>query len=207
MNSTDFPSVRWGILSTGNIARTFARGLRDSQSGQLLAVASRDQASADKFAAELDVPRAYSSYDALLADAEIDAVYIATPHPMHAQWAIRAADAGKHVLCEKPLTLNSPEAARAVEAAQRNGVQLMEAFMYRCHPQTAKIVELIQSGALGEIRGVEASFGFSSGAGADSRLHAPELGGGAILDVGCYAVSFCRLVAGAAQGKTVRRAE
>ena len=193
--------IRWGILSTGNIAHTFARGLRDSKSGELFAVASRNQESADKFAAQFDNVRAYSSYEALLSDAEVDAVYIATPHPLHAQWAIRAADAGKHILCEKPFTLNAFEAARVNEAAIRNNVQLLEAFMYRCHPQTAKIVELIQSGVLGEVRGIEATFGFLSNAGAESRLHDLELGGGGILDVGCYAVSFCRLVAGAAQGK------
>ena len=131
----------------------------------------------------------------------MDAVYIATPHPLHAQWAIKAADAGKHILLEKPLTLNWPDAQRVVEACERNRVQLLEAFMYRCHPQSAKLVELIREGALGEVKQVEATFGFASGAGPDSRLIDPELGGGGILDVGCYTMSFCRLVAGAAQGK------
>ncbi|MBW3636515.1 MAG: Gfo/Idh/MocA family oxidoreductase, partial [Armatimonadetes bacterium] len=194
-------SLRWGILSTGNIAHTFARGLRESQTGKLVAVASRSQDSAEKFGAEFDVAKRFDSYEKLLADSEVEAVYIATPHPLHAEWAIKAADAGKHVLCEKPLTLNWPDAQRVAQAARRGGVQLMEAFMYRCHPQTAKIVELVASGALGEIRQIEATFAFQGGGDPKSRLHDLELGGGGILDVGCYTVSFCRLVAGAAAGK------
>jgi predicted dehydrogenase/aryl-alcohol dehydrogenase-like predicted oxidoreductase len=199
--SLDQNSLRWGILSTGNIAKTFARGLRESKTGKLVGVASRSQESADKFGNEFDVPKRFANYDSLLADPEIDAVYIATPHPMHAEWAIKAADAGKHVLCEKPLTLNWPDAERIVQAAQRNGVQLIEAFMYRCHPQTAKIVEIVSSGQLGEVRQIEASFSFQGPSDPKSRLLDLELGGGGILDVGCYTVSFCRLVAGAATRK------
>jgi predicted dehydrogenase/aryl-alcohol dehydrogenase-like predicted oxidoreductase len=194
-------SLRWGIISTGSIAKTFARSLPASQTGQLVAVGSRSQESADKFGAEFKVPRCYSSYDLLLADEEVDAVYIATPHPLHAEWAIKAADAGKHVLCEKALTVNWPDAQRVVEATRRNGVILMEAFMYRCHPQTAKIVEIVSSGELGEVRHIETTFAFQANAGLESRLIDPELGGGGILDVGCYAVSLCRLIAGAAQGQ------
>lgn len=193
--------LSWGIISTGNIAKTFARGLRDSQTGTLVAVASRTQAAADAFAAEFDVPHAHADYDALLANPEVQAVYIATPHPMHADWAVRAADAGKHILCEKPLTLTYPDAQRVVEAAERNGVLLMEAFMYRCHPLTAKTVEIVRSGQLGEVRQIEATFAFQSGGDPSSRLHAPELGGGGLLDVGCYTASFVRLIAGVATGK------
>lgn len=193
--------TRWGIISTGSIARTFARGLPSSRTGKLVAVASRTQESADKFGAEFGIQKCYDSYQTLLQDAEIDAVYIATPHPLHAEWAIKAADAGKHILCEKPLTLNWPDAERVNEAAKRNGVRLIEAFMYRCHPQTAKLVELIESGALGEIRQIEASFSFDSGPNRSGRLMELELGGGGILDVGCYTVSLCRLIAGAAQGR------
>jgi predicted dehydrogenase/aryl-alcohol dehydrogenase-like predicted oxidoreductase len=195
--------LHWGILSTGTIAKTFARGLAASQTGKLVGVASRSQESADAFGAQFDVPKCFSSYEKLLDDPEIEAVYIATPHPLHAEWTIRAADAKKHILCEKPLTLNYPDAMRVVEAARRNGVQLMEAFMYRCHPQTARVVELIQSGVLGEVRQIEATFAFDGQHLPESRLMNPELGGGGILDVGCYTTSYCRLIAGAALGKPV----
>jgi len=201
MSQPNTQSLRWGILSTGSIAGTFAGALPKSRTGTLLAVASRAQEPADKFAAQFNVPRAYASYEALLADPDVDAVYIATPHPLHAEWAIKAADAGKHILCEKPLTLNSPQSQRVVEAAQRNGVCLLEAFMYRCHPQTAKIVEIVSDGTLGRVKAIEATFSFQAGVDPKSRLFNLELGGGGILDVGCYVASFCRLVAGAATGK------
>ena len=199
-NPTTTP-LRWGILSTGSIARTFATDLPRSQSGTLLAVASRTPESAARFADEVGAPKSYGTYEALLADPEVDAVYIATPHPMHFEWIVKAADAGKHILCEKPLTLNWPEATRAVEAARRNGVCLLEAFMYRCHPQTAQIVALIASGALGRVKAIEATFSFGAGYDPHSRLFNLGLGGGGILDVGCYVASFVRLVAGAATGK------
>ena len=201
MPNSSLKSLRWGILSTGNIARTFARALPHSQSGILHAVASRTLESAASFASEMGASQSFGSYDELLADAEVDAVYIATPHPLHFEWIVKAADAGKHILCEKPLTLNSPEAARAVEAARRNGVCLLEAFMYRCHPQTARVVELVSSGELGKIKAIEATFSFQAGFDPASRLFNLELGGGGILDVGCYVASFARLVAGAASGK------
>ena len=193
--------LRWGILSTGNIAHKFARGLRDAKRGHLVAVASRTQESADKFGDEFELAHRHASYDDLLENPEVDAIYIATPHPMHAEWAIKAADAGKHLLVEKPLTLNWADAARVVEACERNGVQLLEAFMYRCHPQSARLVEIIKSGVLGEILKIEATFGFMSDGDPQSRLIDPDLGGGGILDVGCYTMSLCRLVAGAAQGQ------
>lgn len=198
MSNSTLQSLRWGILSTGSIAHTFARGLRDATRGHLVAVASRTQESANKFGDEFQVPHRHADYQSLLDNAEVDAVYIATPHPYHAQWAIKAAEAGKHLLVEKPLTLNWPEAARVVEACERNGVQLLEAFMYRCHPQSARLVEIIQSGALGEVLKIEVTFGFMSDGNPESRLINPELGGGGILDVGCYTMSLCRLIAGAA---------
>ncbi|MBE3134638.1 MAG: aldo/keto reductase, partial [Acidobacteria bacterium] len=139
-------------------------------------------------------------YEALLADAEVDAVYIATPHPMHAEWAVKAAEAGKHILCEKPIGINHAEAMAMVEAAARHDVFLMEAFMYRCHPQTARLVDLIRDGAVGEVRVVKATFSFHAGFNPESRLFANALGGGGILDVGCYPVSAARLIAGAAAG-------
>jgi predicted dehydrogenase/aryl-alcohol dehydrogenase-like predicted oxidoreductase len=193
--------LRWGILSTGRISHTFARGLAETESGVLVAVASRDQASADKFGDEFNVPHRHASYQALLANPEVEAVYISTPHPLHAQWAIRAAEAGKHILCEKPLTLNYATAMAVVEAARRNDVFLMEAFMYRCHPQTKKLVELIQSGAIGNVRVIQATFSFGAGFDPNSRLFDNALGGGGILDVGCYPTSMARLIAGAASGE------
>jgi predicted dehydrogenase/aryl-alcohol dehydrogenase-like predicted oxidoreductase len=193
--------VRWGILSTGSIAKTFACGLAQSQSGTLVAVGSRDQSSADAFGAEFGISRCYGSYDDLLADPEVDAVYIATPHPLHAQWALRAAEAGKHILCEKPLTLNHADAMAVVEAARRQDVFLMEAFMYRSHPQIARLRDLVQHGAIGQVRLIQATFSFDAGYNLNSRLLSNALGGGGILDVGCYCVSMARLVAGAALGK------
>ncbi len=190
----------WGILSTGRIAGIFARGVAQSRHGRLAAVGSRTTAAAEKFAAEFGVPRAHGSYEALLADPDVQAVYIATPHPQHLAWIIRAAEAGKHVLCEKPLGLNHAEAMVAAEACRSHSVLLMEAFMYRCHPQTVKILELVRSGALGEVKLVQATFGFNAGFNATSRLWANAAGGGGILDVGCYTTSFVRLIAGAAAG-------
>jgi predicted dehydrogenase/aryl-alcohol dehydrogenase-like predicted oxidoreductase len=193
--------LRWGIIGTGRIAHTFAEGLARSQTGKLVAIGSRSQESADRFGAEFGVPNCHGSYDALLADSAVEAVYISTPHPFHAQWAIRAAEAGKHILCEKPLTINQAEAMAVVEAAREHDVFLMEAFMYRCHPQTAKLVELIRSGVIGEVGVIQATFSFRAGFNPESRLFKQSLGGGGILDVGCYCTSMARLIAGAATGK------
>lgn len=193
--------LNWGILSTGNIAAKFAQGVLDSQTGQLAAVASRSLVSAKKFAGQYKVPQAYGSYSEILKDPQVEAVYIGTPHPFHAQWAIAAAKAGKHILCEKPLGMNAAEAGRMIRAAKRHKVFLMEAFMYRCHPQTAMVAELIRKGAIGEVRHIQASFCINRPFDPESRLYNAKLGGGAILDIGCYPASFARLVAGAAQGK------
>jgi len=193
--------LRWGIIGTGGIARTFARALGQSSTGVLVAVGSRSKERAERFCQEFGVGRAHASYEALLADPEVDAVYISTPHPMHAEWAIRAAEAGKHILCEKPLTLNHAEAMVVVEAAHEHGVFLMEAFMYRCHPQTAKLVELLRERAIGDVRVIQATFSFHSARNLEGRLLKKALGGGGILDVGCYCTSMARLVAGAATGK------
>lgn len=191
----------WGILGTGAIAGKFASELPHSQTGRLVAVGSRAQASADKFAAAHGGIRAHGSYESLLADPEVRAVYISTPHPEHAPWAIAAAEAGKHILCEKPLTLNHAEAMVVVEAAKRNGVFLMEAFMYRCHPRTARIAKLIRDGAIGKVKLIKADFSFASPFSPGARLFNNALGGGGILDVGCYTVSIARFVAGAAAGR------
>jgi predicted dehydrogenase len=193
--------LNWGIIATGGIARAFATGVAHSKSGRVVAAASRSQASADKFTQELGIPRAHGSYDALLADPEVEAVYIATPHPQHIEWVIKAAAAGKHVLCEKPIGLSHAEAVPAAEACRAANVLLMEAFMYRCHPQTTKILDIIKSGALGRIGLVQAAFGFANPYDPANRFWNKELGGGGILDVGCYPVSFSRLIAGADDGR------
>ncbi|MEO7032718.1 MAG: Gfo/Idh/MocA family oxidoreductase [Polyangiaceae bacterium] len=193
--------LRWGIVSTGSIAGTLARALGKSRTGELLAVASRSQEAATRFATEHAVPRAYASYQQLLADPEVEVVYIATPHPSHAEWAIAAARAKKHILCEKPLAMNHREASAVVQVARENDVFLMEAFMYRCHPQTHELLSLIRRGVLGQVKAIHASFGFDGVFPATSRLVNNELGGGGILDVGCYPVSMARLVAGAANGQ------
>ena len=193
--------VQWGILSTGAIARAFAAAVPKSATGELAAVASRDNASATKFAKEFNIPCAYGSYEALLADPAIQAVYIATPHPFHVEWVIKAAEAGKHILCEKPFGINQAETMAGIEAAREHGVFLMEAFMYRCHPQTAKLVELLRAGTIGDVRVIQATFSFQAGFNATGRLFSNAFAGGGILDVGCYPVSFARLVAGAATGQ------
>lgn len=195
--------LRWGIIGTGRIAQTFARGVAESQTGTLLAVGSRTQEGANLFGETWNVPRRYGSYEALLADNDVQAVYISTPHPLHAEWAIKAAEAGKHILCEKPIALNHAETMAIIEAARRNDVFLMEAFMYRCHPQIAALVELVRSGVIGQVRVIQATFSFNVGNGysPEGRLLNNELGGGGILDVGCYCASIARLIAGAAHGR------
>lgn len=193
--------LNWGILGTGSIARQFARGVQASETGCLAAVGSRAQESANQFGQEFGIRRCHGTYEDLLADPEVQAVYISTPHPHHAEWAIKAAEAGKHILCEKPLALNYAEAMAIVEAARLHDVFLMEAFMYRCHPQTARLVELIANGAIGEVRVIDSVFSFHSRYDPQARLFNPDLGGGSILDVGCYAVSMARLLAGAACGQ------
>lgn len=193
--------LAWGIISTGRIAGTFAKGMVESKTGRVVAVGSRSQESAEKFGDEHGIPKRYGSYEALLADPEVQAVYIATPHPMHSEWAIKAAEAGKHILCEKPITIDYPEAMAMIEAARQNDVFFMEAFMYRCHPQTAKLRELLRNRVIGDVKIIQATFSFYAGWNPEGRLLKNALGGGGILDVGCYAASMARLVAGEATGK------
>jgi predicted dehydrogenase len=193
--------LNWGILTTGWIARKFVTDLMQSRTGRLVAVGARRLADAEKFARDFGGVRAHGSYDALLADPEVQAVYIGTPHPLHVEWAVKAAAAGKHILCEKPLTLNLAETQRIIAAAREHGVLLMEAYMYRCHPQTLKLVELVRDGAIGEIRLIRAAFSVRRDFDPEHRMFKRELGGGAILDLGCYPVSFSRLIAGAAIGR------
>jgi len=197
-------ALTWGIVGTGSIAKAFARGLAGSQTGTLVAIGSRTRAAAEAFGDVFAVPRRHQSYDALLADPAVHAVYIATPHPQHAEWAIKAAQAGKHVLCEKPLALNHRQALAMIETARRHDVFLMEAFMYRCHPQTARLVDLIRDGAIGDVRAIMATFSFDAGNNLQGRWLSHQLGGGGILDVGCYPMSMARLLAGAATGHAFR---
>lgn len=195
--------LAWGILGTGAIAGSFAQGLTTSTTGTLVAVGSRSQEAANAFGDQWNVPYRYGNYEALLADTRVEAVYIATPHPWHVEWAVKAADAGKHILCEKPIALNYAEALTIVEAAQRNDVFLMEAFMYRCHPQTARLLDLVRLGAIGQVRVIQATFSFQTAYNIESRLLNNQLGGGGILDVGCYCTSMARLIAGAELGTSV----
>lgn len=194
-------TLNWGILGTGSIARCFAESLPQSATGKLVAIASRTQEAADAFGARYDVPGRYGTYDALLADPAVQALYISTPHPMHAEWAIKAVGAGKHLLVEKPFTMTHAEAAAVADAARAARVVVSEAFMYRCHPQTARLVELLQSQAIGNVRVIQATFSFHAEFNPESRLYNHALGGGGILDVGCYTVSIARLIAGAAIGR------
>lgn len=196
----DPEKIRWGIIGPGSIAQTFAAGLAHSRTGRLVAIGSRNPGS--ELADQFPGARVHDGYAALLNDPEVDAVYIATPHPWHAEWAIKAAEAGKHALVEKPLGLTAYEADAIFHAARRAGTFMAEAFMYRVHPQTRRLVELIAEGAVGEVRMIQSSFGFAMpNFDPDHRLYSNDLAGGGILDVGCYPVSMARLIAGAAAGK------
>lgn len=193
-------TTRWGILACGNIANEFAKAALEAGCCELVAVSSRDLARAEDFAARYGGCTAYGSYEELLADEQVEAVYIATLHPFHHDWILRCLEAGKHVLCEKPLTMNAHEARSAIDLARDRGLILREAFMYRHHPQTRQVVEWIEEGLIGEVRMIEAAFCVNAGKQPESRLQAKDLGGGAILDLGCYPMSLARLVAGRATG-------
>ena len=188
--------LRWGVLGTANIGRVAVNpAIQASSNGELVAVASREAGRAREFASKWGIPRAYGGYEALLDDPEIGAVYIPLPNSLHRSWAIRAAEKGKHVLCEKPLALTPGEGREMLAAADANGVKLMEAFMYRFHPRTLKVIELVQGGTLGALRMVRSAFTFRLTRPDNIRLQ-PELGGGALMDVGCYCVNLSRTLAG-----------
>jgi predicted dehydrogenase len=187
--------LRWGILGPGRIAPRIVRALVDNPRGQLHAVAGRDPERARAFAARHGAELAHPTFEALLADPDIDVVYVALPNGHHAPWTIRALEAGKHVLCEKPLALTAAEVDAIAAAAERNGRIAVEAFMYLHHPQTLKMLELIRSGSLGPIQVVSAAFSFLLERAADPRIE-PDLGGGSLWDVGCYPVSISRRIAG-----------
>jgi len=190
--------IRWGLLATGRIAHTFAEALAASEQNQLVAVGSRSAAGAQAFAQHHPevADHCHASYEALLDDPDVDTVYVSTPHTEHAAWTLRALQAGKAVLCEKPMALNHAQCMAMVECARRAETFLMEAFMYRLHPQMLRVQQLIAEGAIGEVRHVEASFGYHAAFDASSRLFANNLAGGGIMDVGCYPLSFARSVIG-----------
>jgi predicted dehydrogenase len=189
---------RIGILGCASIARQFAAAVRPSRAVRIDAVASRDAGKAAAFAASLGIPRHHESYEALMADAAIDVIYLPLPNSLHAEWAIRALAAGKHVLCEKPLALTLAEAQAMFAAARASARMLLEAFPYYFQPQTRDMLALLHGGAIGEVRSVQASFGFMlRNADGNIRMN-PELGGGALLDAGSYALSLIRLVMGEA---------
>ncbi|MBV9684609.1 MAG: Gfo/Idh/MocA family oxidoreductase [Solirubrobacterales bacterium] len=188
-------AVKWGIMSTARINRLFLAGARAAEGVELTAVASRDRARAEEYAREHGISRAHGSYEALLDDPDIEAVYIPLPNSLHVEWSIRALQSGKHVLCEKPLSRRPEEVKRAFDVAEQSGRLLMEAFMYRHHPQTRRLTELLHDGAVGRVRMIRAAFGFVAPDPANVRLQA-ALDGGGLMDVGCYCVSAARLIAG-----------
>ncbi len=187
--------MKWGIVSTADINRKVIPGAHASEKVELVAVASRDQARADAYAREWEIPRAYGTYEALLADPEIEAVYISLPNTMHAEWSIKALEAGKHVLCEKPFTRHPEEVDAAFDTAERTGLLLSEAFMYRHNPQTKWLTDLVAEGAIGELRVIRAAFSYSLYDVDNIRLRT-DVEGGALMDVGCYCVSGSRLLGG-----------
>ena len=192
--------INWGILGTGSIANAFAKASSQADGSCLKAVASRSQDRADNFAKEYSL-RSFNSYNSLIEDPEIDAIYIATPHPDHFEWALRSLNNKKSVLCEKPMTMNSTETMVLIESARKNNVLLMEAFMYKTHPQTQKILELVKKELKSPVT-INAEFCFSVEVPDTHRLVNKDLGGGSIMDIGCYPLSMSRLLVGCLQGKT-----
>ncbi len=190
-----YEPVKWGILSTADINRLVIPPAQASEKVDLVAVASRTQDRADEYAAKWGIPRAHGSYEALLADPEVEAIYISLPNTMHVEWSIKAAQAGKHVLCEKPFDSDPDKVDDAFDAADAAGTYLMEAFMWRHNPQTKKLQELLHDGAIGELRLVRAVFSYGLYDESNIRLRT-DLEGGALMDVGCYCISGSRLIAG-----------
>ncbi|MFC7443138.1 Gfo/Idh/MocA family protein [Laceyella putida] len=187
--------LRWGILGCANIAiHSVIPGIQQSALGEVAAIASRNGEKAKETAEKCGIPRSYDTYEALLADPSIDAVYIPLPNHLHKEWTVRAAEAGKHVLCEKPLALTAQEAAEMVSACDHAGVKLAEAFMYRHHPRYTQIKEVINSGEIGIIRGIHSTFTFNNAGDRGNIRYKREWGGGSLYDVGCYPLSVARLL-------------
>ena len=187
--------LNWGLLSTARINGSLIPPLQVSKRNHLLAVGSRMQESANAYAKEKRIERAYGSYESLLADPDIDVIYNPLPNHLHAEWTIKAVEAGKHVLCEKPIALNVDEVDAIKAAAKKHGRVVAEAFMYRHHPQTLKVQEMVRSGSLGTLKLIRGSFCFHLQNDKDIRL-IPEMGGGSIWDVGCYPISYARTIVG-----------
>ena len=188
--------LRWGVLGAGKFGGTFARGIQASKTGELVAVGSRTQENAERFGDEFGVPRRYGSYEALLADPDVDVIHISLPNNLHAEWTLKCAAAGKHILCEKPFTVNHAEAVATFAKLREYPVFFMEAFMYRTHPQTAKLKELILDGAIGEVRLIQVNFCYNMGSQYGNIRMRNDVAGGGIMDVGCYTASMARFVAG-----------
>jgi predicted dehydrogenase len=206
MTPSSHTPLRLGILGCANIAKQFARDVNGSPLVSIQAVASRDLAKAQAFAQSFDITRAHGSYEALLADSALDAIYIPLPNSLHAEWAIRAMQAGKHVLCEKPLALNLAEVTRMFEVARQHGVMLLESYPYWFQPQTRDLLASLSHDKIGEVRSVQASFGFTVGNTDTNIRMKPDLGGGALLDAGSYPISLIRLVMGCAPERVMAHA-
>jgi predicted dehydrogenase len=188
-------AVKWGILSTADINKKLLAGAAESDDVDVVAVGSRNLERAEAFAQTWDIPRAYGTYEELLADPDVEAIYIPLPNTMHSDWSIKAMEAGKHVLCEKPFSRHIGDVERAFDAADATGMHLSEAFMYRHHPQTARLAELVASGAIGELRVIRSVFSYSLYDADNIRLR-PDVEGGSLMDVGCYCISGARLLGG-----------
>jgi xylose dehydrogenase (NAD/NADP) len=191
-------SVQWGLLSTARINRSVLEGARESDRVDVIAVASREPARAEAYARAQSIERAYGSYDALLADRDVDAVYISLPNALHVDWTLRALEAGKHVLAEKPFSRRADEVEAAFDLAERYDLVLTEGFMWRHHPQTRALADLVARGVIGRLRILRAAFSFQLAAvhGSDDARFDPQLDGGALMDVGCYCVNAIRAFGG-----------
>lgn len=188
--------IKWGILGPGRIAHSFAKGLKSLEDAEIVAVGSRDLEKSQEFAKKYSITNAYGSYQDLVNDKDVDIIYVATPHPFHKDCALLCLNAGKAVICEKPLTINAKESAELIACAKKNQVFLMEGMWTRFLPVTVKVMELISSGIIGDIKMIKADFGFCCGPDPSSRLLNPELGGGALLDVGVYVISYVSMLLG-----------
>ncbi|BBH18934.1 deoxyfructose oxidoreductase [Paenibacillus baekrokdamisoli] len=189
--------LRWGVIGCAGIAvGAVIPGIQQSETGEVVAIASREISKAEETAAKLNIPKAYGSYEEILLDKDIDAIYIPLPNHLHMEWSIRAIEAGKHVLCEKPIALNAEQAQRMVDASRAAGVHLAEAFMYRNHPRYERVKEIIASGEIGEVRGMHSVFTFNNAGDSSNVRYRKEWGGGSIYDVGVYPISAARMILG-----------
>jgi len=189
-------TVRWGILGTGSIAHKFAQAVKNVEGAEPVAVGSRKQETAEAFGDEFAIPHRHGSYEALVRDPDLDAIYVSTPHPFHREATVLCLKAGKHVLCEKPFAMNAGEAKEMIDVARTTKRFLMEAMWTRFLPLSAKVRELVADGTIGQVRMARADFCFRAQLNPKGRLFAPELGGGGLLDVGCYTISYANMIFG-----------